>query len=223
VLDSAAWAVYGGFAHLVASDDRHRAREVLEELLSLRFAAACVCAGIYVAVNHGFVTLLFGPEHFGGIWLTLAFAAQTIVSGQTLLLNNLYRAAGHLREGSMLLAAEAAGRVTAVFAALRFSTMAAAPMAAAIVSGIVGRITRRRLLEDLPASDRVARAPETRRRLAGVAVVAVGAAMNLLQVAASWTVVGLTAVTIGAVGGALLLWLQPYDFRQRILSGWIRS
>ncbi|HYN08273.1 MAG TPA: hypothetical protein VES67_12880 [Vicinamibacterales bacterium] len=223
VLDSAAWAVYGGFAHLVASDDRHRARDVLEELLSLRFAAACVCAAMYVAVNQGFVTLLFGVEHFGGLALTVAFAVQTIVSGQTLLLNNLYRAAGRLREGSMLLAGEAVGRVTAVSAALRFFGMAVAPLAAAIVSGIFGLLTVRRLLQDLPASARVSRSPESRRRLAGVAVVAVGISVSLLQPEASWTVVGLTALAIGAAGGALLLWLQPDDFRQRILSGWIRS
>ena len=84
LLESIAWAVYGGFAQLVTAADRHRARALLQEILWLRLGAACLCGAVVLGVNEAFVTLLFGAENFGGILLTAGFAAQMIVSGQSL-------------------------------------------------------------------------------------------------------------------------------------------
>ena len=44
LLESIAWAVYGGFAELVTAQDRHRARVVLHEILWLRLGAASLSA-----------------------------------------------------------------------------------------------------------------------------------------------------------------------------------
>ena len=98
LLESIAWAVYGGFAELVTAQDRQRARVVLHEILWLRLGAACLCGAVVLGVNEAFVTLLFGADNFGGILLTAGFAAQMILSGQSFLANYLFRAAGHMQK-----------------------------------------------------------------------------------------------------------------------------
>jgi O-antigen/teichoic acid export membrane protein len=220
LLDSIAWAVYGGFAHL-ASDDRQRAREVLTEILSLRFAAACLCAAVYVAVNEGFVTLLFGPENFGGVSLTVAFAVQMIAGGQSFLINYLYRAAGRVREGSWWLAGEAAVRVSTVFLALRAGWLAAPPVAATLTASAVGVVIFGRLKAILPANQESG--GETRRSVGALAVLAVGIAIAIRQPEPSWTAVVVTAALLIAAGGALLLGMQPAESRVRFLSAWIKT
>ena len=173
LLDTIAWAVYGGFAHLVTSDERHRSRQVLSEVLSLRFACACLGAAVYVAVNQSLVTLLFGAENFGGLSLTFAFGLQMIVAGQGFLVNYLYRAAGHVREGSLLLAGEAVVRVAAIIAGLRLGGLVAAPAAASVSAWTGMAITSARLSRILPPSD-AATGEATRLRAAGVAVLCAG-------------------------------------------------
>jgi O-antigen/teichoic acid export membrane protein len=221
VLDGVAWAVYGGFAHLVASDDQLRARSVLAEILSLRFAIACLAAAVYAAVNEGFVTLLFGAEHFGGAWITAAFAVQMIVAGQGFLINYLYRAAGRVREGSLWLAGEAVARVSAILFALKTVGVAAAPLSAAVTAGVAAVLTLRRLRNILPSTDESA--GELTRPLAGLAVLMLGIAIGAQRLEPSWTTVIVTAGVISASGGIALFWLQPADSRARLLSGWIKT
>jgi O-antigen/teichoic acid export membrane protein len=221
LLDSIAYAVHGAFAHLVTADDRHRARRVLGELLSLRLAIACLAGAIAASVNRPFVTLLFGAENFGGVWLTMAFVVQLVVGGQALLANFLFRAAGHVREGSLLLAADAIARVLAMSACLLMVGLAGAPAAAACVSVVSLVVTLRWLGAALPDSAD----PGAGRRAFALAPIVV--LFGGLIVASSWTPeswgeVLLTAGTV-AFAGSLVLWhVQPERSGRNALIRWIR-
>jgi O-antigen/teichoic acid export membrane protein len=206
LLDSVAWAVYGAFAHLVTADDRHRARAVLHELLWVRFAAACLCGAVAVSVNRPFVSLLFGPENFGGLWLTVAFAVQMILGGQAFLANYLLRAAGRVKEGSYLLGAEALVRITVMLGGFLAIGLAGAPAAAAASSAGALILMLRWLDRDLPASGIDRMSIRLRSRLAPVLVFGVGVAIAILGGPASWRSVILVAGVVG-VSGAAFLWL----------------
>lgn len=222
LLDSIAWAVYGGFAHLVTADDRHRARGVLREILWLRLAGASICGAIIVAVNEAFVSLLFGRENFGGMWLTIAFALQMILGGQAFLCNYLLRAAGRVREGSYLLAAEAAFRLTAIVAGLMTAGLAGGPLAAALVSGLVLLVTFRYIDRELPGS---AVSPESSRiatHLAPAAVLGIGLVLSAAGDLHSWGHVALAAAITFALGAGVF-WVMAPPLLERSLFRWSRS
>ena len=223
LLDSIAWAVYGGFAHLVTADDRHRARAVLHEILWLRLGAACLCAAVVLGVNEAFVTLLFGAENFGGIALTAGFAAQMVLSGQAFLSNYLFRAAGHVREGSILLAGEAVARAAAVAGGLVVAGLAGAPWIAAGVSAFALVITLRRLERELPPSDGPLFRPTVGSRLAPYIVFLLGLTVAVVRVPLSWTYVGGTAALLTISGVAVLWWLLPRGVVEGSLLRWIRT
>ena len=143
-----------------------------------------------LGVNEVFVTLLFGAENFGGILLTAGFAAQMILSGQSFLANYLFRAAGHMQEGSVLLAGEAVTRVAAVAIALAVVGLAGAPWAAAAVSAIVMTITLRRLDRELPESNAPASVGTIGSRLAPYVVFLSGLAVAIVTVPLSWVYIG---------------------------------
>jgi O-antigen/teichoic acid export membrane protein len=223
LLESIAWAVYGGFAQLVTADDRHRARAVLHEILWFRLSAACLCAAVVLGVNQAFVTLLFGAENFGGILLTAGFAVQMIVGGQAFLSNYLFRAAGHVREGSILLAGEAVGRVAAVAGALAVTGLAGAPWAAAGVSAIATSVTLRRLERELPASAAPASRTTVGSRLAPYVVFLLGAAVAIVTVPLSWTYVGGVVVLLTVCSLAVFWWVVPRNVAEGSLMRWIRA
>lgn len=224
LLDSIAWAVYGSFAHLVTSDEHHRARRVLHEILSLRFACACLGVAVYVAVNERIVGLLFGVETFGGLALTIAFGVQVIVGGQGFLVNYLYRAAGYVRHGSWLLAAEAAVRVAAMVAGLCLGVGALilVPLAAAASAWAAMVYTSARLSHALPPVADTAGKPD-RLRTASFAVLLMGLVIALVPMPSSWLVVAASAAAVTIAGGGLMYVLQPAEVRRRLVSGWIRS
>lgn len=205
LLDTIAWAVSGGFAHLVTADDRSRSRAVLREILWVRLGVASVGVGIIVAVNAAFVSLLFGPDNFGGIVLTLAFALHIMLSGQSFLANYLWRASGYVREGSLMLGAEAGVRVVAMALGLLVWGLPGAPVAAAVVSGIALVVVHRRLDRTLPAGEagRV-KAPAV---WTPAVVLTLATAVALAPTPLTWWTVGTTVVVIGALGGGLL-WLS---------------
>ena len=223
LLESIAWAVYGGFAQLVTAHDRHRARVVLHEILWLRLGAACLCGAVVLGVNEAFVTLLFGAENFGGILLTAGFAAQMILSGQSFLANYLFRAAGHMREGSMVLAGEAVTRVVAVAGALATVGLAGAPWAAAAVSGVVMTITLRRLDRELPESTAPASVATIGSRLAPYVVFLSGLAVAIVTVPLSWLYVAGVAVALTVSSVAVFWWALPPAVAEGSLMRWIRT
>lgn len=210
LLDTIAYAVYGGFAHLLGSGERDRAPAVLNEILLARWACACVAVACYVAVNRGFVTLLFGAEHWGGFWLTVAFGVQLLISGQSFLVNYLYRAAGAVRAGSLLLTAEAAVRIAATILALRLFGMLGSPVAGAMVAAGFGLYAARRLRALLPGEH--SRPLPADRRLAwgsGAAVV-LGAVIGGVWQSFSWpALAAVCALVLAAGGGALFSLHRP--------------
>lgn len=207
LLDTIAWAAAGGFAHLAAAADGHRSRAVLLEILSLRIGLAALGLGIVVAVNESFVTLLFGASNFGGFWLTLAFAIQLMLGGQSFLVNYLWRATGHVREGSLMLGAEAVARVILMSMGLFIAGSVGAPLAASVVSLFAFLVVYRRLDASLPAGP-----VEPDERLAHWVPVSIAVAaivIALLPVPVSWPATA-AVVTVMVAGGGVLLWIgQP--------------
>jgi O-antigen/teichoic acid export membrane protein len=223
LLDSFAWAVYGGFSHLVTAVDRHRARAVLHEVLWLRFAAGCLCGAIAIAVNRAFVTLLFGADHFGGVWLTVGFALQMVVGGQAFLANFLYRAAGHVGEGSLWLAAEAVARVAAMLAGFFLIGILGAPWAAVVVSTAALLVMTRLLNRTLPPSDVRAAAGHWTNQVAPLVVLAFGVAVALTGPSHSWIGIVATGTVVALLGGGLLWVMVPASSGIGALPRWLSS
>jgi O-antigen/teichoic acid export membrane protein len=223
LLDAIAWAVYGGFAHLVTAEDRHRARVVLRDILWFRLGIASVAGTILVAVNEPFVRLLFGAEHFGGFWLTAGFALQMIVAGQAFLANYLYRAAGGVTHGSYLLMADAVARVVAMTGGLVLAGLAGAPFAAIAVSAVSLAVVTRRLEAALPAHAILVPRVSAVRRAVPLTLFGCGLAVGAVGVPASWPAVGAVVGSLAGVG-ALSIWvlLPPGSYGRSFLQ-WNRA
>ena len=146
-----------------------------------------------------------------------------ILSGQSFLSNYLFRAAGHMREGSILLAAEAVTRVALVAGALAVVGLAGGPWAAAAVSGVVMMMTLRRLDGELPGSNAPASALTTRSRLAPALVFLSGLVVAILTVPLSWTYVGGVVVLLAISSAAVLWWASPPAVAEGSLMRWIRT
>jgi O-antigen/teichoic acid export membrane protein len=224
LLDSIAFAVNGGFAHLVAAADRHRARVVLHEMLWIRLALASLAGAIAIAVNRPFVTLLFGSAQFGGVWLTAAFVAQMVIGGQSFLANYLLRAAGQVRQGSWLLAAEAAARAGGIAVGLQVFGLIGAPLSTAVVSAVGLLVNLRRLGRTLPPGRSGAFTRRAVSDVAPVVVLAVGIIVGLSALPLSWLTFFGAGAAVG-VAGAFVLWAaQPAASEEGVaLLRWIRS
>ncbi len=220
LLDAIAWSVYGGFAHLVTARDRHRARAVLHEILSLRLAVACLGGAVAAAITPAFVRMLFGADNFGGIWLTAGFTVQMVLGGQSFLANYLYRASGRVREGSLLLSAEAVLRVLAMAAGLFAAGLAGAPATAAAVSLLMLIVLARQLDRTLPPGDQRP-AGSGRASFAAAGVLAAGLVSAGVWNPQSWLSLGVTAVGVAGAGGATL-WLALPATSRRDAWRWIR-
>lgn len=221
LLDAVSWAVYGGFAHLVTARDRHRARRVLQDVLFLQLSMACVVGAAIVAVNPTFVRFLFGANNFGGLWLSGAFAVQTAVGGQSLLANFLYRACGYVREGSHLLALEAAFRVGTMCTGLYGVGLAGAPTASALVGSVMLVVLARRLDAVLPA-DESERAKPSRRPFVPVAVLLTGFVLAATWHPQSWRLLIATGAIVTIAGGAAVWTVLPPGLGHGTLLAWIR-
>ena len=145
IADSVTWGAFGPFAHLVASPERHRALTVFHEVLSLRVALAVIFAAGFVLLNRSFVTLWVGPNEYAGLALTVALAANAVVGGSAFLVNYLYRAAGAIIPGGVLLVAESALRVVLMIALCAGLGLVGLPIAGIASSLIFGYVTYRRL------------------------------------------------------------------------------
>lgn len=216
LLDTIGYAVYGGVANLVRSEDSARSRPVVWEIERLRFALSCVAAGCYAALNRGFVGQLFGPESYGGTPLTIAFALVLVVVGQGFLVNFLYRAAGALRTGSMLLLAQAALVAVAMAAGLRAFGLIGAPVAALGIGCVSLLLTRQLLLRELPAARADARA-RTASVWASLLVLAAGIAIAVLAPPMTWPALAAVGAALLA-GGALAVLAADPGLRRRLVS-----
>ena len=224
ILDAFAAAVYGGFAHLVGSEARERARLVAREILVARWAGACLAAAVYAALNPSLVVLLFGAENWGGPWLTLAFACNLVVSGSTYMVNYLYRAAGAVREGSLVFAAGGVAHVAATLAGLSLFGLVGAPVAGTLVAIVVLVVSARRLDALLPGRRSAPPLADRKVTWFGAGLVAAGALSGTLAGDLSWTGQAALGAVLLFFGGATFLWLHPMLRRTLAgaLAGWFR-
>jgi Na+-driven multidrug efflux pump len=224
ILDAFAASVHGGFAHLIGSEARERARMVAREILVARWVFACLAAAVYAALNPSLVILLFGAENWGGPWLTLAFACNLVASGSTYMVNYLYRAAGAVREGSLLLAAGGVAHVAATLAGLWLFGLVGAPAAGTLVAILVFAVNARRFDGLLPGKRSATPLADRRVTWFGVGLVAAGALSGALTGDLSWTGQAALAGVLLLLGGATFLWLHPMLRRtlSGALGGWLR-
>lgn len=202
LIDQIAAATYGGFSHLVASNDRARAMEVHAEIRAARSALAVTAAVVCIVVNKSLVSLWIGGQ-YGGPLLTFCLALQLITAGDSYLVNYLYRAAGFIRTGSIALAAEALLRVPLAAAFLLWIGLAGAPASGVLVSLAFAAFLLRRTTNALSAAPGTAASsgwPATTVRMAVLALAAVAGAAyqqrTWLQVSAAALLSGLAALTL---------------------------
>lgn len=214
LVENVGLAAAPGLAHLVAADDRHRARQVVRELLWLRLAAACIGAAVVAAVNAPFVTLLFGGEHFGGVVLTVLFAVQMVVGGQAGLLNHVLRSAGRVSESAWLRMIEAACRVVAISIGLFGFGLAGAPGGALLVSVVTWSVTRNLVHRALPPESAGHRPGEgVRPVLVALLVLAAGIGIGIAGREAPLPAIGAAAATMVTAGAAVLWVVRPRPSR----------
>jgi O-antigen/teichoic acid export membrane protein len=214
VIDTFALAVYGGFAHLLASADRWRARAVKGEILRLRFAVAVVAAACILALNEGLVKLLFGAHSWGGIALTLAFVVQLLVGGQSFLTNSLLRAAGAVRRGATLYVIEGILRFAAFAGSLLLGGMVAGPWASSLVTALFLAIGSYQLAKRLPESGHASPAQPLALAVP-LGVVALGGALSVLAPPATWIAFAGRAAVLLALAVPALVAAEP-AMRRRV-------
>jgi O-antigen/teichoic acid export membrane protein len=216
LVDGIAFAIGGGFAHLVSADDRGRAREVLGEILWLRGTVAALILGAAVVMNEHVVSLLFDAANFGGLLLTFAFAAQTLCAGHSLLVNFLWRAAGHVREGSLFLAVEAIVKVGLMALGLVVMGPIGAPVAGCVASLMALFLILRRLNATLPPRLTKTQTVGAVGRLAPGVIFLSAVGLACLPLPVSWITAGSLAVVHVLMGAGVFWWTQPPMARARL-------
>jgi O-antigen/teichoic acid export membrane protein len=205
VVDMIGFSSYGGFSHLVGSEDRERAGSVLRELSSLRLTLAVASGAALLAFNRSLVFLWVGPDYYGGFWLNLLVVFQLAIAGQAFLLNYLYRAAGPVLRGSVALSIESIlryGIATALLVVLGIQWMPAAGIAVGLVFGLLYWRWLAQLLRSSEGNVRINRA---RLWVSRLLVLSVGVVVGIAVQAASWPALVLMAL-VGGVIGLLVAW-----------------
>ena len=149
LMDMVGAAVEGSFAHLVSSDQRHRALQIYAEITSLPLSVAIVMASAYMAANPSFVSLWVGSSQYGGIMLTILLAVRFVVVCGSHLMNNLYRATGPVMQGSLTVLVESVIRVPLMIGLMNWLGLPGVPVAGILTAGISGWLAYRWTLKDL--------------------------------------------------------------------------
>jgi O-antigen/teichoic acid export membrane protein len=208
--DTVVWASFGSFAHLVGSDERHRALDVYREVLSVRTTLSVASGAAFVALNQSFVSVWVGAEYFRGQWLAALLALQAVVAGNCFLANYLYRASGAVVPGAVLLVAESAARLVLMVALARVVGMPGIPLAGIVTGGVFLALTHARvraLGARLGAADR----PLALRYWAAcAAVLAAGAALGTAAARPHWAYVLGAGAVLTAAALAGLAWNNHY-------------
>jgi O-antigen/teichoic acid export membrane protein len=205
LLDTVGYASYGGFAHLAASKERHRAARVLSEIRQVRWAVGLAAAMVYIGLNGSFMALWVGPERFGGQSLSTLFMLQTLITGESYLLNYLYRATGAVVEGSILLILEGASRMLLAIVLLFGVGTAGIPAAAAIVATAFAVVVGRRLTHELGGESPAPSFLNWRRVGLGFGCCAASAILAVAFPIRGWLPLAVVAVIYGALGFLLLI------------------
>jgi len=148
LVDMMTHASFGAFSHLAASPQRQKAPGVFDELTRLRISVAVTAAAGFMALNKVFVGMWVGNSYYAGSVVTALIALNFVFSGQSYLVNSLYRATGAITGGALLLVGEAVCRLPLSSAGAKYFGLAglqAAAVLTAIVSLTAGNALCRRL------------------------------------------------------------------------------
>ncbi|MEO8126891.1 MAG: oligosaccharide flippase family protein [Bryobacteraceae bacterium] len=162
LIDMIIHASFGAFSHLVVSPEKHRAVAVFDELTGLRLSVAVIAAAGFMALNEMFVRTWVGSSYYGGWTVTALIALNLLFSGQSYLVNSLYRATGHIINGSLLLIGEALFRLPMAAAGTALFGLAglqAAAVLTSIGSLAAGRLFCRRAWQKLKIESSKKRGP----------------------------------------------------------------
>jgi O-antigen/teichoic acid export membrane protein len=209
VLDPISYSSYAGFAHLVGSDDKNRARSVHDEISSIRLSLSIAAAAVFIAVNQQLVTMWVGPMQFGGLVLTICMGGHLIVVGTSYLFNSLYRATGAIVPGSLALIAESAARIPLIVIGL-LTTGLAGPSLAGIITGTISAIVvyrwTQRMLDAAPSREQPI---PWGLWLVRAVILLAGIGVALSPGTPSWISVLSRALIVAVVSLPLLLWSDP--------------
>ena len=199
VLDVISYSSYGGFAHLVSSEQRRSARSVFEQIVSLRWMAAVSIAAAYMAVNPSLVSRWVGSQYYGGWLLTVVFATQLIVIGHAYLVNMLFRACGPVLKGSIALIIECVVRVPLMIVFLRWLGLVGLPLAGVFTSAIATLIARRWITRLMGSFSNPVSAMPIRVVVARAAAFGLGAAIGARVVHPTWPFAVSTGIAIALI------------------------
>jgi hypothetical protein len=200
VIDTIGYSVYGGFAHLIASPDRHRAPLVYAQIRTLRLSLAVATAAAFIAVNKPLLSLWVGDLYYGGLLLTSLIAVQLIVVGSSYLANYLYRATGEIVRGSLLLIVECGVRVPLMAGLLVSFGLSGLVSASTITAAVLGLVAYRLTLGAFGAELRLPEIDNRWLHAARIGVLGIGIVTAVVGIPRSW----LSVLAVGAVigGGA---------------------
>lgn len=200
-------AVYPGFAHLVGSGHRARARQVLAQVDRGYLAAGALTVGLFIALNRTFMELWVGPAQYGGHLLTVLLGLNVLFVGRAALLTYLLGGSGQIRQSARIIFTEALARVSAALAlllALGMPGMPLAGIATTMASSLAALAWLARRLEGRAPS------PHPGAAWAGYALLLAGAAwIGGGRLAASWAGFAAWALALGVAGAAVLAALDP--------------
>jgi hypothetical protein len=204
-----AFATYGGFAHLVTSDQRHRTLQVHTEIHSLRLSLAIVAASAFMAVNKSLLTVWVGGDQYGGALLTILMAIQFIVCGSSFLMNYLYRATGQVMHGSLALVVESLIRVPLMIGLLVWLGLPGGPIASIVSAVIFAWLALRWTVKQVSSFSEPPSRVSLRVWLWRAAVLCVGALACVSAPWESWAYVFAAGFAMAAGGGLALLYVDP--------------
>jgi O-antigen/teichoic acid export membrane protein len=210
VLAKIGGAVFTPFAHLVGSGEHRKAFGIVSAVGKMYWAAGIVLIVVYLALNEAFIRLWVGPEHFGGIALTVAVAISILCVGYASLLSYLLGGTGQLARNGYYILAEAAVRVVLMLGLFSIVGLIGLPLGAAISSTTLSAAAYVSIRDMLaPAS----RPPRPDLLWLVVAMMAAGATgFAMVRISVDWfglTVAGLVLGSFAA--GCMLLTLWRYE------------
>ena len=209
--DSITFSAYGSFSHLVASAEARRAVGVYSELLAFRISLGVAGATAFLACNGSFVSRWTNPSVYGGQYLTLVLAIQSVTTGWSFMANYLYRASGPIVRGCGYMIVEAVCRIALVFSLTAVVGITGPPLAALLTSIAAGIYNHRALLNEL-STPKTERPEFLKLTLVCVVMLSIAEVGGLRSHLHSW----LSIVAAGALWfGAAMFVLAVSDQRTR--------
>lgn len=206
-------AVYPGFAHLVGSDDRARAADVLGQVARLYFVAAVPAVALYMALNRTLVHLWVGADQYAGHAVTVLVGLNVLLVGWAGLVLYVSGAAGLIARSGVALFVEAVVRVALALGLLYAWGILGLPAAGVVTTPLSAYVVLGWLYRRLGQR----RAPVPWRDVASAAaLLALGAAAGTVRWGESWPAFVAWSALFGAAAAGLVLAVEP---RARALAG----